>query len=230
MLSALGKSVFQNYLFVGQDTAASLSHAKNLAKAVNSIDSCIHPDVFFIEPKGASRSIGIREIREVIRCANLKPYGAKKKVFIINEAHLMNIAAANAFLKTLEEPPGDTIFILISSSEKALLPTIASRCHVVRFSGKAPEVKIEGSLPDFVRSLKDYPAKEELKTKLDALTCYFRDALVHNAIEGGETEELGRLIEKLITLRSYVDYNVNAKLICDVAFDAVTRELRGHNT
>ena len=220
MLSALGKSVFQNYLFVGQDTAASLSHAKNLAKAVNSIDSCIHPDVFFIEPKGASRSIGIREIREVIRCANLKPYGAKKKVFIITEAHRMNIASANAFLKTLEEPPADTIFVLIANSIEAVIPTIASRCHVIKFPGTAPVPKIEGSLRDFVNSLGSYPVKEDLKTKLDALAYYFRDILVSKMIKD-ETEELGRLIEKLITLRSYVDYNANPKLICDVAMGAI---------
>ena len=107
--------IFSSYLFVGPDGIGKFETAKNFAKAVNCsseknlqdacetcpsckrINSRTHPDIFFITPKGASASIGIDEIRGAISKANLKPYEAKKKVFIIDNAHSMNSASSNAF-------------------------------------------------------------------------------------------------------------------------------------
>ena len=148
--------IFSNYLFAGPEGVGKFLTAVNFAKAVNCLakenapcEKCIscrkinsrtHPDVFFIEPKGASSSIGIAEIRSATRGANLKPYQGKKKVFIINNADAMNKEAANAFLKTLEEPPENSIFILISRSKEALLPTVVSRSHVIKFFAASSEV------------------------------------------------------------------------------------------
>lgn len=99
-----------------------------------------HPDVHHVVPEGPL--IPVDMIREsVIPEAARSPFEATKKVFIIEEAERMNPAAQNALLKTLEEPPGDTVFILISDREEELLETISSRCRVVRLEA-VPEQRI----------------------------------------------------------------------------------------
>jgi DNA polymerase-3 subunit delta' len=86
--------------------------------------------------------IPVDVIREsVIPEASRSPFEAKMKVFIIEEAERMNPAAQNALLKTLEEPPTDTVFVLISDREEELLETISSRCRVVRLES-VPEHRI----------------------------------------------------------------------------------------
>jgi len=242
--------IFSGYIFAGADAGSKLASAKNFAKAVNcpaegadpcescascgKINSGNHPDVFLIEPGGASSSIGIDRIRAAIRQANLKPYEAKKKVFIINEAHAMNLAASNAFLKTLEEPPHDTVFILISRSKELLLPTIVSRCQVIKFSARRVGTEAPAS---------KQKNKESLKETLDGLLAFFRDVFLYKATGAGEAlfckerideikresrrydaGELDRLIKKMITLRSYADYNVNPKIITDVLNNEIKRK------
>ncbi|MBU1044647.1 MAG: hypothetical protein KJ915_09670 [Candidatus Omnitrophica bacterium] len=93
-----------------------------------------HPDVHWIEPKGASASIKIEDIRGLNEQINLKPFQAQRKTFIIQDAQRMGPEAANALLKTLEEPPQNASLVLISKSLTELLPTIVSRCKLVRFS------------------------------------------------------------------------------------------------
>ncbi len=84
-------------------------------------------------------TIGINQIRRLVERLLLLPQKEKKRVVIILEADRMNEEAANAFLKTLEEPPLDTIFILTSSRPEYLIPTIRSRCQIVKFSYLKPE-------------------------------------------------------------------------------------------
>ena len=150
------KRILSGYLFVGPEGTGRLRTALNFAKAINclkknespcekcapciKIDANIHPDVVIVEPKGASSSIGIDQIRELISKANLKPYEGNKKVFIVNKANSMNQEASNAFLKTLEEAPDNTVLILISESKELLLPTIVSRLSMVRFFTVSSEI------------------------------------------------------------------------------------------
>ncbi|PWB47963.1 MAG: DNA polymerase III subunit delta' [Candidatus Methylomirabilota bacterium] len=91
-----------------------------------------HPDVQVIEPDGAF--IKIEQIRTLEADAALVPYEAPWKVFILDSAERMTEQAANALLKTLEEPAKDTVFILLTSAVAALLPTIVSRCQSVTFT------------------------------------------------------------------------------------------------
>jgi DNA polymerase-3 subunit delta' len=99
-----------------------------------------HPDVHHIVPEGPLIPVDV--IREVVVPeAARSPFEARMKVFVIEEAERMNPAAQNALLKTLEEPPADTVFILISDREDELLETIRSRCRVVRLE-PLPEHKI----------------------------------------------------------------------------------------
>ena len=91
-----------------------------------------HPDVGLILPY--KRNVRIGAIRDLEREANFNPYEAEARVFIIDDADLMKDAAANALLKTLEEPPETTHIILVTSRPDVLLPTIRSRCQTIHFA------------------------------------------------------------------------------------------------
>jgi DNA polymerase-3 subunit delta' len=96
------------------------------------IDSSNFPDLSIIEPK--DRNIEIEEVRDLQNRLSLKSYNNSLKVGIINDAHLLRKDAQNALLKTLEEPKGDTLLILITSYPQMLLPTIRSRLEEIKFS------------------------------------------------------------------------------------------------
>ena len=96
------------------------------------IDSGIHPDFLLISPEGGQ--IRIEEIRAIDDMLSFKPFEGRLKVVIVDDADTMNPYAANAFLKTLEEPPTDSLIILISSNPDRLPDTIRSRCSRVNFT------------------------------------------------------------------------------------------------
>lgn len=90
-----------------------------------------HPDLHWIEHMGGS--IGIDQVRELQRELSLKPYEAERKVAVIDGADALTQAAQNSLLKTLEEPSGQTVILLVASNPTALLPTVHSRCQALRF-------------------------------------------------------------------------------------------------
>lgn len=140
-------------LLMGDSGVGKKLAAINYAKAINclhpvdfdccdkctsckKIDSKVHPDVLMIIPVNneiKSDEIKIDEIRKAEEALSLKPFEGKKKVIIIDDAETMNIYAANAFLKTLEEPPLNSHILLISSNTDKLLSTIISRCMKIHF-------------------------------------------------------------------------------------------------
>ena len=93
-----------------------------------------HPDLHFLEPLPDKRDISIEQIRELQQVLSLRPYEATRKACIIEPAERMSIGASNAMLKTLEEPPGNALMILLSSQADQLLATIRSRCQHLRFA------------------------------------------------------------------------------------------------
>ena len=96
-----------------------------------------HPDCFALRPAGKMRQIGAPATRELIGKTQVSPVVGRRKVAIIYEADRMNSSAANIFLKTLEEPPGLTTLLLLTSRPYTLLPTIRSRCLHFRFASSA---------------------------------------------------------------------------------------------
>jgi DNA polymerase-3 subunit delta' len=103
------------------------------------IDSSKHPDIFTLKPKEEGASIKIEDVRALIKDVYLKPFEAYKKVYMIESAEYMKHEAANALLKTLEEPPADSIIILLTENIKSLFHTIVSRCQVVKFFPLKPK-------------------------------------------------------------------------------------------
>ncbi len=98
-----------------------------------------HGDVHLVEPLPDKRDISIDQLREIQRELSLRPYEAPRKACILEPAERMSVNAANSLLKTLEEPPGNAIIILLSENADMLLPTIRSRCQLIRFSPLSPE-------------------------------------------------------------------------------------------
>ena len=139
------------YLFSGKKQIGKNDFAKEFIKLINcqdqrkpcqkcancqTIEKGSFPDFMLVEPEDG-KEISISKIREVQNFLSYKPYYSSAcKSVIINNAEKMNWEAQSCFLKTLEEPKGKTILILISSKADMLLPTIFSRCQAIKFLGK----------------------------------------------------------------------------------------------
>ncbi len=97
----------------------------------------VHADVLLIEP-GETGTIKIDQVREAIDRTAYRPFEGRRRVVIVNAADTLNAEAQNALLKTLEEPPSTSTFILVTSRPDMLLPTVRSRCQRLRFGRLAP--------------------------------------------------------------------------------------------
>lgn len=121
-----------------------------------------HPDIGLVIPYG--KNILVDAVRDLEREANFRPYEAKMRFLLIDDADKMNDAASNALLKTLEEPPPTAHIFLITSRPDSLLPTIPSRCQTIRFA-PIPTNKIEDHL---LETEKFSPDDAEILAKLSA--------------------------------------------------------------
>lgn len=141
------------YLFSGVRGSGKEATARTLAQILNCeakkpaacghcascrrIEAGNHPDIYWVRPELKSRRIAVDQIREFERAINLKASEARIKVGIVVDADCMSEEASNAFLKTLEEPPAQTIIILLTTQPQRLLATILSRCLKITFSATA---------------------------------------------------------------------------------------------
>ncbi len=116
-------------------------------RACEQIDSGTYPDLLVIEPEQdkANPQIKIDRVREIERHVIYRPLLSARKICIIDDADRLNANAANAFLKTLEDPPEHSLFILVTSRPLRLLATVRSRCLTLRFSPATP-AQFEGAL------------------------------------------------------------------------------------
>ena len=97
----------------------------------------IHPDVTLVTRQDKKKELIVDQVREITREAYILPNEAERRVFILEEADLMNISAQNAALKLLEEPPNGAVFLLCAASARGLLETVRSRCAVITLNEEA---------------------------------------------------------------------------------------------
>lgn len=105
-----------------------------------------HPDLRVMEPEGAT-SLGVDQAREVVSRASMAPVEAARTVYLFPDAGAMTEQAANALLKTLEEPTAQVVFLLVAESEEDFPPTVASRCRSVHM-GRVPADEVVAALVD----------------------------------------------------------------------------------
>ena len=143
------KHLAQAFLFCGPRGVGKTTCARILAKTINcfspssegeACNECESCDAFnkghslnIFELDAASNN-SVDDIRQLINQVRIAPSIGTKKVYIVDEVHMLSSAAFNAFLKTLEEPPSHAVFILATTEKHKILPTILSRCQIFNFS------------------------------------------------------------------------------------------------
>lgn len=219
------------YLFIGESGFGKEFMAKYFAMMINcksgskpclSCPSCIqmisgnHPDIFFIEPDGIS--IKVETLRNVvINNAYVKPYNSYKKIFIIKEAEKMTEQAQNSILKTLEEPPEYGLFILTSSKMEGLLPTIVSRCEIIRFTRESDEV-----IEEYLINEKKIDRSMAKKIASIANGNYGKANLLIDEGYSKVRSELGDILynvinqDKALRLESFKFFDENREMIDDI--------------
>ena len=152
--AALRGSLPPSLIFGGPDGVGKRRAAIALAQLVNCAapspaDACgachscrriargVHPDVLVVKP-GDTGAIKIEQVRDAIERSAYRPFEGRRRVVIVDDADAMAGEAQNALLKTLEEPPASSMFILVTSRPDVLLPTVRSRCQRLRFGRLAP--------------------------------------------------------------------------------------------
>jgi DNA polymerase-3 subunit delta' len=215
------------YLFTGHQLEELESLARTLAKTLNcrkpvktggvatdccddcpvcrKIDNDTHADMHWARPESKSRVVTIEQMRELMREIQLKPTEAEYKVAIITAADRLNPQAANAFLKTLEEPPAKSILILLTTAPQRILETVLSRCLRLNFSGDAaPPLD---------------PAQSEWLAQFGALAATEQKTLL------GRYRLLDVLLQKLGEIRARVNESLTARSPLQ-RYDDVEKDLR----
>jgi len=118
--------------------AATPSPRCDCCSACIQIATRVHPDFNYIAKPPGRTDVLIEQVRDLIAQLGIRPSRSPRRVAIIDDAETLNLPAQNALLKTLEEPPGQTIIFMVTASERALLDTIRSRMRPVRFGALAP--------------------------------------------------------------------------------------------
>lgn len=122
------------YLITGQPGSGKRDLALRLAALATGAtggDILAHPDVHAVEPESKSRIIKVEQTRDLEKALQMRPTHAARKVAILFDADRMNASASNSFLKTLEEPPANSLLLLVTAHPEMLLETILSRCIAV---------------------------------------------------------------------------------------------------
>jgi hypothetical protein len=199
-----------------------LFHSKN-AELLQRIWKHGYPDIRWLGEDLTERSIKIEAVRETIHWASMKPFEGEWKICIVPNAERMQEVSANAFLKTLEEPPKNTVFCLLVENKNNLLETIQSRSFEIRLM---PMSSLP--VPMGARSLEALPVREvfevfptmprdEVKQKLDGLMATSREK-AYQLVSGNHADPAKvnlwlEAMDLLYDSKAALDMNVNQKLM-----------------
>lgn len=202
-------NISHSYIFSGEDGIGKLTFAKEFTKGISNVEnleSC--PDYKYISKLEGKKDIIIEQIRkEIIDDIYIAPILGNYKVYIINEAQLLNIAAQNALLKTLEEPPKYIVVIMICSNVNKMLTTILSRSTKINFHG--------------VDSLQiDNYIQKKFDISLPFNILEYVDGSIGKAINiiNDKLIEKFRIVDKLVEFIQQKDVLNSMELACEIDF------------
>lgn len=216
------------YLFTGHELSELEAIAQTLAKTLNCLqpvrgasgitidccDNCLncqkitngnHADVHWVRPESKSRTVSVSQMRDLMHDINLKPSEAEYKVATIVAADRLNVQGANAFLKTLEEPPPRSVLILLTTEPQRLLETIISRCLRLNFSGDGP--------------------RPLAPAEMEWLACFSEMASAEEKSLLGRYRLMDVLLQKLNAMKTSIEENLTAKSPLQ-KYDDVEKDLR----
>jgi len=182
-----------------RDSLADLRAQAQAADEAVAFNLRLHPDLLLVEPM--KDTIRVEQARAIVSEVAERPFEGRGRAIVIDDAHCLTEQAANALLKSLEEPPSGTHFMLVTSSPEALLATIRSRCHRLRFAA-LPSATISSAL---VERWGISPEEAQLRTRLSGGSLKvavafdsdayrnLRDTLIGLLERWGDLDELGRL-------------------------------------
>jgi DNA polymerase III delta prime subunit len=239
------------YLFVGTDSKSLLDEAAFFARVLNCTSKGAHPCVLEEEPcedcgkikksvhpdllilSSDDESIKINDIRQISEYVKYGPAGSGWKVIVINGADRMTEEASNSFLKTLEEPLKNILFILTTVRESKVLKTIASRCQKLIFYSERPAsgegideltdkiLKVdEMSIPQMLRVSEELSFDPDVEEKLNSVLYNFSDKLGY-----GSGKKILAAREIFNALRA-IERNGNKRLALDSMFISLQEEAR----
>jgi DNA polymerase III delta prime subunit len=175
-----------------------------------------NPDILLIDQESGW---GIDQIRKINNFLSQKPFSHQSKIVIILETQNLNTESQNALLKNLEEPGTDNYLILSTNKIKSILPTILSRCQIIKISEKSKfenktQIIITGNLSkDLSLSEKLGKDKEGILPLLENELCFYQQSLIKNP-----DQKTRILIEKIIRAIQMINANVDPKNALDFIF------------
>lgn len=182
-------------------------------------------------------SIGIADVRNLNRILIQKPYHSQKRLIVLKQMEKATLEAQNALLKLLEEPTFHTYIILLSNNINKLLPTVVSRCQIIR-RGKEYKQNIKGKYLQNGQEAEQYKILQELMTAssgerlifcqnkikdkqqasqfLENISMSIQRNLEKDFQEGLKIKEMAKLLAKIESARKFIEGNINYKLVVDI--------------
>lgn len=204
---------FPSVIITGTDPILKQKQLDRLFADLNNKNDPNNPDLIVIDEISGYK---IENIRKINHFFSQKPIRYPSKIVLINDAQNLNLESQNALLKTLEEPPQDSYLILTCSHIHSLIPTIVSRCHLIKTTSQLIKSTNQAILP--LKSLKDNLALSDqiIQTKEDILI-YLRDQLtIYQQLltEQPNSHNL-KFIKKIIKTMDMIKSNVDPKSALD---------------
>ena len=223
------EKAIENILFLAKLMLCDSKTKKPCEKCGNCVkmNSGSHTDVKILKPEKAFSSIKIDEIRKIREDAHIVSLEGGQKFYIIESAELMTAEAQNAFIKILEEPPKNVVFVLICKSVSALLPTVRSRCQIYSGGGDLETARndtkmnelaeniaksaVSGDAENFMKCIADTPNDRNYLKLLTEMILYklIRESAGRKSPQNETTE----MVDELHGLVKIFENNININLL-----------------
>ncbi|MCM8819399.1 MAG: hypothetical protein NC925_01215 [Candidatus Omnitrophica bacterium] len=220
-----GKNILgPSYLFVGNDFSLVEEIIKLIICKNNLCDDCwdcksiknhTHPDVYVVEPKNLQ--ICIDDIKNAQNFLYLKSFCSGKKVLLIKDAQSFGIEAANAFLKTLEEPPKNSSILICTTQLEGILPTIISRCRKIflPYSESQPLDFNSSWIPLFFDGKLNFKERSQFSSFLWLLAIIFRNSLIFKLTNSESLLFKNKDFRQILGIFNRAK-NININELCDI--------------